>query len=63
MVIIYINFADLESLIDYTEFQDHETSNFKGEFLKVFGVYGHGGHLRHVTNIIFKIHVPKGGST
>ena len=63
MFIIYINFADLESLMDHTKFQDHGTSSSKGEFLKVLGVYGHGSHLGHVTNFIFKMHVPKGGST
>ena len=37
------------------KFQDHRTSG-SGEwrrFFKVFTIYGHGGHLGHVTWIIY----------
>ena len=27
-------------------------TKFRGRFLKVFTIYGHGGHLGHVTSIM-----------
>ena len=37
-----------------TKFQDHRTSGSGEEdFLKVFTIYGHGGHLGHVTRTIY----------
>ena len=34
----------------HAKFQDHRTSGSGEEdFLKVFTIYGHGGHLGHVT--------------
>ena len=34
----------------HAKFQDHRTSGSGGEyFFKVFAIYGHGGHLGHVT--------------
>ena len=34
----------------HVKFQDHRTSGSEEEdFLKVFTIYGHGGHLGHVT--------------
>ena len=33
----------------HTMFQDQRTSGFCKRFIKVFTIYGHGGHLRHVT--------------
>ena len=36
------------------KFQDHRTSGSGEEdFLKVFTIYGHGGHLCHLTCIIY----------
>ena len=46
----------------HAKFQDHRTSGSKEEFLKVFTIYGHGGHLGHVTQTIyinFHSHFPK----
>ena len=34
----------------HAKFQDHRTS---GRFLKVFTIYGHGGHLGHVIWTIY----------
>ena len=45
------------------EFQDYRTSGSReGDFLKVFTIYGHGGHLGHVTctiHINFLSHCPR----
>ena len=50
MVTIYINFVELESPMLHAKFQDHRTSNSGEEFfLSFFTIYGHGGHLGHVT--------------
>ena len=35
------------------KFQDHRTSGSGEDFLKVFTIYGHGGHLGHVTWTIY----------
>ena len=38
----------------HAKFQDHRTSGSGEEdFLKVFTIYGHGGHLGHVTWTIY----------
>ena len=38
----------------HAKFQDHRTSvSGEEEFLKVFTIYGHGGHLGHVTWTIY----------
>ena len=38
----------------HAKFQDHRTSGSAGEdFFKVFTIYGHGGHLGHVTWTIY----------
>ena len=37
----------------HTKFQDHRTSGSGEDFLKVFTIYGHGGHLGHVTRTIY----------
>ena len=39
----------------HAKFQDHRTSGSGEEFLKVFTIYGHGGHLGHVTWTIYII--------
>ena len=46
-VIIYMHFQKPESPILHAKFQNHRTSGSR--FLKVFTIYGHGGHLGHVT--------------
>ena len=59
-VIIYINFVELESPMLHAMFQDHRTSGSGEEdFLKVFTIYGHDGHLGHVTwTIYINFHSP-----
>ena len=37
----------------HAKFQDHRTSSFGEDFLKVFTKDGHCGHLGHVTMTIF----------
>ena len=38
----------------HAKFQDHRTSGSGGEdFFKVFTIYGHDGHLGHVTWTIY----------
>ena len=38
----------------HAKFQDHRTSSSNIEdFLKAFTIYGHGGHLGHVTWTIY----------
>ena len=47
-VMIYTNFVKL-----HAKFQNHRPSGSREEDLKVFTIYGHGGHLGHVTWIIY----------
>ena len=52
-MMIYINFEEPESLMLHAKFQKHTPSGSGEEdFLKVFTIYSHGGHLGHVTWII-----------
>ena len=37
----------------HAKFQDHRISGSGEDFLKVFTIYGHGGHLGHVTCTIY----------
>ena len=37
----------------HAKFQDHRPSGSGEDFLKVFALYSHGGHLGHVTWAIF----------
>ena len=37
----------------HVKFQDHRTSGSGEDFFKVFTIYGHGGHLGHVTWTIY----------
>ena len=38
----------------HTRFRENQpTCSGEEDFLKVFTIYGHGGHLGHVTRIIF----------
>ena len=37
----------------HAKFQDHRTSGSGEDFLKVFTIYVHGGHLGHVTCTIY----------
>ena len=55
MVIIYINFEGLTSLMLHTKFQGNQPSGSGEEFLKVFTIYGHGGHLGFVTWTKYKL--------
>ena len=54
MVTIYTNFVELKSPMLHAKFQDHRASDFEERsFLKVFSIYGRGGHLGHVTWTIY----------
>ena len=47
---IYTNFVELDCLMLHAKFQNHRLSGSGEEdFLKVFAIYSHGGHLGHVT--------------
>ena len=51
---IYIYIVDLESLMLHAKFQDPMPFGFwRRRFLNVFTIYGRGGHLGHVTWIIY----------
>ena len=54
MVIIYINYDGLESPMLHTKFRENwSTGSGEEDFLKVLTIYGHGGHLGHVTWVIY----------
>ena len=43
----------------HAKFQDHKTSDSREEdVLKVFTLYGHGGHLGRVTLTVYKLLFP-----
>ena len=44
---MYIGFVELQSPMIHAKFQDHWTSGSGEDFLRT--IYGHGGHLGHVT--------------
>ena len=51
---IYINFVELHSHMLLTKFQNHRPSGSEEEdFLNIFAIYSHGGHLSHVTLTIY----------
>ena len=51
---IYINFVELHCLMLHAKFQNHRPSGSGEEdFLNVFAIYSHGGHLDHVTLTIY----------
>ena len=58
--VIYINVVELESPILHAKFQDHRIWFWrKRRVLKVFIIYGHGGHLGHLTwTIYINFHSP-----
>ena len=46
----------------HTNFLGNRPAGFGEDSLKCFTIYGHGGHLDHVTSIVlihFHFHVPK----
>ena len=46
----------------HTKFRRNRSTGSGEDFLRVFTIYGHGGHLDHVTSImliIFHFHVTK----
>ena len=50
MVIIDTNYDGQESSMLHTKFRGNRPARFwRRRFLKVFTIYGHGGHLGHVT--------------
>ena len=49
-VMIYTNFVEFHCLMLHAKFQTNRPSGTEEEnFLKVFAIYSHGGHLGHVT--------------
>ena len=52
-VMIYINFVELHCLMLHVKFQNHRPSGSGEDFLKVFAIYSHGGHLGHGTWTIY----------
>ena len=47
---IYISFVELDCLMLHAKFQNHRPSGSGEEdFLKVFAIYSHGGHLVTLT--------------
>ena len=47
---IYTNLVELCSQMLHYKFQNHRPSgSAEKDFLKVFAIYSHGGHLGHVT--------------
>ena len=51
---MYINFVELFSLMLHAKFQNRRPSGpGEEDFLKVFAIYSHGGHLGHVTLTIY----------
>ena len=53
-VIIKISFVELESPMLHAKFPDHRILVLEKKiFFKVFAIYGHGGHLGHVTWTIY----------
>ena len=46
---IYINFVELHCFMLHAKIQTHRPSGSGEDFLKVFAIYSHGGHLGHVT--------------
>ena len=60
MVIILSNYNGLKSLMQHTKFRGNRlTGSGEEDFLVVFTIYGHGGHLGHVTWILrSNFHLP-----
>ena len=51
MVIIRTNNNGLESPMLHTKLRENRPTG-SGDFLRIFTIYGHGGHLGNVTSII-----------
>ena len=52
-VMINVNFVELFSLMLHAKFQNHRPSGSGEDFLKIFAIYSHGGHLGHKTMTIY----------
>ena len=53
MVIIHINYDGQGCPMLHTKFRENRPAGSGEEdFLRVFTIYGHGGHLGHVTSIM-----------
>ena len=60
-VIICIFLVVLRYLMLHSKFQGHRSINSEEDFLRFFTIYGHGGHLGHLTLLIcinFHSHSP-----
>ena len=57
---IYTDFVELDNLMLHAKFENHRPSGSGEEdFLKVFAIYSHRGHLGHVTLTIYtNFHCP-----
>ena len=53
MIMTYTNFVELHCLMLHAKFQNHRPRSGEEDFLKVFAIYSHGGHLGHVTWTIY----------
>ena len=51
---IWRSLVVLDYLLLHTKFQDQRKLGSGEDFLKVFTIYGHGGHLGHVTMTVWK---------
>ena len=60
-VIIYTNYDGQESPMLHTKFRGNRPAGSGEEdFCRVFTIYGHGGHLGHVTSIMFCMYTTLG---
>ena len=58
-MIIYIVLVVLVYTMLHTKFQSHQSiGSGEEDFLKVFTIYGHGGHLGHMTLLICIYFIP-----
>ena len=54
MVTIYTNFVELESSMLHAKLHDYGISGSREEEFKIFFIiYGHDGHLGHLTKMLF----------
>ena len=49
LIIVWTNLVVPEYQMLHTKFQGHQPFGFERDFLNVFTIYGHGGHLGYVT--------------
>ena len=52
-IIIWANFVGPEFSMLYANFEGHQPTGFREDFLFFFTIYGHSSHLGHMTRIIW----------